>query len=127
LAVGIDLASIPEVRLAVKEFGQGYLRRVFTPAERAFCLGSGNPMAQLAATWAAKEAVVKALGLAEAEAPWHSIEVWRPPNEACQIRLSGAAADAAQERGITGVVVSLSYEGELATAIVIATGATSNA
>jgi holo-[acyl-carrier protein] synthase len=122
LAVGIDLASIPEVRLATEDFGQRYLRRVFTPAELSYCLASGNPVAQLAVMWAAKEATVKAFGMVEAEAPWHSIEVWRRPNGPCQIRLSGAVAQAAEERGIKHLVVSLSCGGDLATAIVVATG-----
>jgi holo-[acyl-carrier protein] synthase len=122
LAIGIDLASIPAVRLAAENFGDVYLRRVFTAAELSYCLAAGNPMAQLAATWAAKEATVKAFGMADAVSPWHSIEVWRRPEDACQIRLSGAAAEAAAERGINHLAVSLSYGGGLATAIVVGTG-----
>jgi holo-[acyl-carrier protein] synthase len=122
LAVGIDLASIPDVRMATEDFGEAYLRKVFTAAELSCCLASGRPMAQLAAAWAAKEAAIKALGMADAVAPWHSIELWRRPNEACQIRLSGAAAHAAERRGINHLAVSLSYGGDLATAVVVATG-----
>lgn len=122
LGVGIDLASIHDVRVATNDFGQRYLGRVFTAAELSYCLASHSPMAQLAATWAAKEATIKAFGMAGAEAPWHLIELCRRPNGACHIRLSGAAAHAAQERGIKHLAVSLSCGGDLATAIVVATG-----
>jgi len=122
VAVGIDLTGIPELRSAVKEFGEGYLRRIFTSAELSYCLATADPMAHLATTWAAKEATIKACGLADMQAPWHDIEVERQPNQVCRIHLGEPAAEAAGGRGIGHLSVSLSYEGDLATAIVVATG-----
>jgi holo-[acyl-carrier protein] synthase len=122
MGVGIDLTSIPELRSTVEQFGQAYLRRIFTSAELSYCLATADPMAQLAAAWAAKEAAIKACGLAGMEAPWHSIEVGRHADHVCRIRLDGAAADLAGERGINHLAVSVSHEGDTATAIVVATG-----
>lgn len=121
VSVGIDLTSVSQVRLSLREFGDRYLQRVFTPTEIADCCASHDPAPHLAARFAAKEATIKALMVEDAYPHWTSIEVRRHPSGWCDIHLSGKAAQLAEAKGIDRFAVSLSHEGDLAAAIVVAT------
>jgi holo-[acyl-carrier protein] synthase len=123
IAVGIDLVSVPDVRQSCCDFGERYLRRVYTAHELEECGQSADPAPRLAARFAAKEATIKALSVEHAQPPWTSIEVWRHPRGWCEIRLTGQAARLAAERRIDRIAVSLSHEGDMAAAVVLATTA----
>jgi holo-[acyl-carrier protein] synthase len=123
VAVGVDLVDVPKVRHALEEFGERYLRRLFTPGEIAYCARSRDPAPHLAARLAAKEAVIKVLGIDDLQPPWTSIEVLRRPAGSCAIGLSGDAARLAADRNIGECTLSLSHEGDLAIAFVVATAA----
>ena len=112
--MGIDLTSVAQVRQSLRDFGDRYLHRVFTPTEIADCCASQDPAPHLAARFAAKEATIKALTVEDAQPPWTSIEVRRHPSGWCGIHLTGEAARLAQARGIDRFAVSLSHEGDLA-------------
>jgi holo-[acyl-carrier protein] synthase len=121
VAVGIDLASVSQVRHSLRDFGDQYLQRVFTGREIADCSASHDPAPHLAARFAAKEATIKALMVEDGQPPWTSIEVRRHPSGWCEIHLTGEAARLADERGIDTFAVSLSHEEDLAAAVVVAT------
>jgi phosphopantethiene--protein transferase domain len=124
LAVGVDLIAVPRVERALERHGERFLRRVFTPAEVIYSRGRAP---ELAARFAAKEAVSKALGvgmriLAPDGVEWHEVEVlgdWRGRPE---VYLRGRAAERAAQLGLTRWAVSLSHEREYAVAFVVATG-----
>ena len=126
LAVGVDLIAVPRVERALERHGERFLRRVFTPAEVIYSRGRAP---ELAARFAAKEAVSKALGvgmriLATDGVEWHEVEVlgdWRGRPE---VYLHGRAAQRAAQLGLTRWAVSLSHEREYAIAFVVATGLT---
>ncbi len=120
LAVGVDLVDIAEVARSVKHFGDRYLRRVFTEHEIACCQGSAEVVAaSLAARFAAKEATLKVLAPVDARPDWRSIEVVRLPSGACKLRLRGAAARLAVERGLGPFALSMTHEAGLAAAVVV--------
>src|SRR5438445_5736332 len=97
MRVGIDLVRVSRVAASLERFGERFLRRVFTPAEIAYATASPSLTAErLAARFAAKEAAVKALGLAETGVGWRQLEVVRQPSGMCQLSLHGAALDAAR-------------------------------
>ena len=121
VAVGVDLVDVPKVRRDLEAFGERYLRRLFTPAEIAYCEQSRDPAPHLAARLAAKEAVIKVLGVDDLQPPWTSIEVLRQPSGSCAIGLSGEAARLASDRNIGECTLSLSHEGDMAIAFVVAT------
>jgi holo-[acyl-carrier protein] synthase len=122
LSVGTDLVRISLVAESVTHFGERFLRRIFTPAERAYAeAGEGLMASRLAARMAAKEALIKALDLAERGVGWSDIEVVRSPSGAPSLRLHGAARLFADEFGVNSLSVSLSHEGDYATATVITT------
>jgi holo-[acyl-carrier protein] synthase len=120
VAVGIDLVNVADVRQAVDDLGEPYLRRVFTAHELDYCNQSADPFPHLAARFAAKEAAIKALLVAGAQPAWTSIEVWRDPQGGCELRLTGTAAELASQRGIANLAVSLTHEGDMAAAVVVA-------
>jgi holo-[acyl-carrier protein] synthase len=123
IGVGVDIASVAEVRQALSDFGEEYLNRLFTSDELSRCRQSPDPARQLAGFFAAKEAVVKVLPGDEPRPPWTSIEV-RPREEGgFELRLLGPAAHLAEQHGIGTLAVSLSREGDMATAVVFAMSA----
>jgi len=119
--VGVDLTRIGEVAASIERFGDRYLHRLFTEHELASCHGHPETVAAgLAARFAAKEATIKVLKPVAARPEWRSMEVRRAPNGACEMRLTDRAARLADELGITDLAVSLSHEGDLAAAVVVA-------
>jgi len=128
LRVGVDLVPVADVAASVERMGRRYLYRIFTAHERA-CARIGNMdrpptrsiySAQvLAARFAAKEAVVKALRPHGARPEWRSIEVHRTDGGWCELRLTGLAADLAAEAGISELSVSITHEPMLAAACVV--------
>ncbi|OFW22057.1 MAG: holo-[acyl-carrier-protein] synthase, partial [Acidobacteria bacterium RIFCSPLOWO2_02_FULL_59_13] len=62
VGIGVDLIEVSRLRLAIERHGERFLRRVFTPAEIAYCQSKKNPYERFAARFAAKEAAMKALG-----------------------------------------------------------------
>lgn len=118
--LGTDIVSVTRIEKLLRERGQLFLARWFTPLEIDYCLGKAHPSRHLAARFAAKEAVVKALGCAwDGPLPWRSIEVVRDRRGVPAVRLSGAVQDVARDAGVRGIQVSLSHCDEFATAIAL--------
>ena len=119
LRTGVDLIEIERVRAAAERFGPRFLQRIFTPEELEEV--GGNP-ASLAARFAAKEAVAKALGTGIGIVGWQEIEILRCASHQPNLRLSGAAASLAAELGLHTWSLSLSHSQTHAIAVVIAAG-----
>ena len=117
LRVGIDLVQVSRIVESIDAFGDRFLARVFTDDEVAYARSTHDVAARLAARFAAKEAVKKALRLDGVG--WRDIEVVRAPDGACDIALHGAACAAL---GTGALALSMSHEGDHATAVVIASG-----
>jgi holo-[acyl-carrier protein] synthase len=121
--VGIDLVQVSRIAESLERFGERFLRRIFTEGEIAYARAEPAQMAErLAARFAAKEATIKALRLAEHPVNWRDIEVRRTTSGACEIDLHGRLASS---WGTGPLVVSLSHEGDYATAVVISCASTS--
>ncbi len=116
-AVGIDTIEIPRVRHVLERHGERFLKRVFTPEEVAFCRGR---VPELAARFAAKEAVMKALGTGVRGIGWREIEVLPDGRGKPLVYLYGSAKDRAKEMGLEGIDISLSHERQYAVASVVA-------
>jgi len=122
VGIGLDLIEVERVRRAWTRFGDRFVRRILTPAERGAL--HGDPAGFLAARLAAKEAAFKALGTGWASGvTWRDVEVLRTSSGAPEIRLGGAAGRACARRGGAGVHVSLSHTHGHAAAVVVITGA----
>lgn len=119
LTSGIDLFEIERMQQAIQRYGERFLRRVFTPHELAEV---GDNPASLAARFAAKEAVAKALGCGIGVVSWQEIEIQRGERRQPVLHLHGAAANLAAELGLDAWSVSLSHTQTHAVAMVVATG-----
>lgn len=119
LRTGVDLIEIARVRAAIDAYGERFLTRVFTEGEVKCC---GQRVESLAARFAAKEAVAKALGAGiwRDGVAWTDIEVLREASGAPLLRLYGAAAKIAAHFGLQSWSLSLSHDRTHAIAFVVA-------
>jgi holo-[acyl-carrier protein] synthase len=120
LAVGVDMVEIERLERAIERWGERFLRRVYTPLEIEHCRGR---VPELAARFAAKEAISKALGvgiwwrggIAWTEAEVRSNRLGKP-----EVTLHGRAAEYARQQGLDQWAISLSHTDEHAIAMVVA-------
>lgn len=124
LTTGVDILSVARVEEALARYGDRFLQRVFTDAEIAYCRGRAP---ELAARFAAKEAVSKALGvgmrtLARDGIGWHEAEVINGTSGKPDVHLHGRAAQLARDLGLTQLSLSITHEREYAVAFVVALG-----
>ncbi|MBN1876383.1 MAG: holo-ACP synthase [Anaerolineae bacterium] len=122
LTTGVDLVKIPRIERLLARYGERFLARVYTPAEIHY---SRQRVAELAARFAAKEAVSKALGvgmrvLSPLGIGWHDVEVLNDKRGKPYLLLHNRARVLAQELELTEWSVSLSHDGNLAVAFVVA-------
>ena len=116
LVSGVDIIEIHRIRDVAKRYGERFLRRVYTEGEIAYCRDRAP---QLAGRFAAKEAVMKALGTGVRGVRWKEIEVLRKRGQAPTVQLHGAALIRAKRLGIDHLSVSLSHSQEYAVAFVV--------
>jgi len=117
LRTGVDLIDIERVHETIERQGQKFIRRVFTQAEQDECAGRAS---SLAARFAAKEAVAKALGVGIGDVRWVDIEIKSDKNKAPYLILHGEGERLANELGLTSWSLSLSHTEEQAIAFVVA-------
>jgi holo-[acyl-carrier protein] synthase len=114
--IGIDLIEIHRIQESISRWGERFLKRIYTEAELKVYR---DKIESLAARFAAKEAVMKALNVRSNSISWQEIEVLASPSGKPEINLSGKAANQAHELGLCGFEISLSHTKENAVAIVI--------
>jgi len=117
LVTGIDLIEIERIADAIERHGDRFLNRIFTPRELADCGGRAE---SLAARFAAKEAMAKALGCGIGDISWQEVEIQREENGAPKLHLSGESARLAKEKGLETWSVSLSHSKSHAVAMLVA-------
>ena len=119
IGVGLDATEIERVADLIEHYGDRFLQRVFTEEEIAYCRARRDFASSFAARFAAKEAVMKALGTGHSHGVfWTGIEVARrygPP----QIRFHGGAAERFKALGGTSSLLTLTHSRELAIAHVM--------
>lgn len=121
LRVGIDIVRVSRIAESLERFGNRFLQRIFTPDEIAYAAAAPALQAErLAARFAAKEAGLKALQLADRGIRWTDLEVRRAQCGDCELQLHGTARAAARLSGIASWALSLSHEGDYAAAVVMA-------
>lgn len=117
LSVGVDLIETPRVTRALERWGARFLGRVYTSAELAYCRGR---IPELAARFAAKEAISKALGTGLVGVDWREMEVLADGRGKPLVTLYGRALARAQELGLQRWAISLTHTDEQALAFVVA-------
>jgi holo-[acyl-carrier protein] synthase len=119
LSSGIDLIDLTRFEQTLQRQGVRFLQRIFTPQE--LCQ-FGDQLESLAARFAAKEAVAKALGCGIGVVSWQDIEVLADENRAPTLTLHAAARQRAKELGLQYWSISLSHSHQQAIAMAVAVG-----
>jgi holo-[acyl-carrier protein] synthase len=123
VGIGVDVVTVARIAAARRRHGDRFLRRVFTDGELAHSRLADTRDERVAARFAAKEAVMKALGTGvSAGVGFRQIEILSLPSGQPVVRLSGAAAARAQALGGATMHISMSDQGEWAAAMAILEG-----
>lgn len=114
--IGVDIIEIPRIAGAIERLGHRFLRRVYTEREIA---RYRDRVPSLATRFAAKEAVMKVLGIGFRGLSWQDIEILSDPRGKPVVYLHGKAQARAEALGIRSVTVSLSDSKEYAVAMAL--------
>ena len=119
VGIGIDAVDVDRFRRALDR-RPTLAERVFTEGERAYAAVARDPTLRLAARFAAKEAVMKALGVGLGAFAFHDVEVVTDASGAPRLAVGGRAASRASTLGVTGWRLSLTHTHRLAAAVAVA-------
>lgn len=120
VGIGLDAIETARINRLIMTKGDAFALRVFTPSEIAYCESKKNKAQHYAARFAAKEALMKALGTGKQFGlSWQEIEVYNDALGKPGIKLSGRALELARERGVGAIHLSLTHLKEMAIAVVI--------
>lgn len=118
--LGLDIVSVARIKRLHDEYGRQFAGRIFTPVEIEYCENKQNPYPHLAARFAAKESLLKAVGLGLRDGlSWQQIEVVNDPKGAPKLILTGRASEILSEMEIVDTLLSISHTDELAVAEVL--------
>jgi holo-[acyl-carrier protein] synthase len=117
LRSGVDIIEVDRIDNAILRHGQRFFDRFYTSQE---LIDSDGQTPSLAARFAAKEAVAKALGTGIGEVAWKDIEVVTGPRREPMLRLHGQARELANSMGLTDWAISLSHTEQHAVAVAVA-------
>ena len=123
IGCGIDLVKIERIEKIIKRWGDNFIFRIFTPLEREYCeKKKGNKYQSYAGRFAAKEALLKSLGLGLRGVNWKEIEIEN--NELGQpiIETSGKLKNIASVKGVSKYFITISHTKDYAIAQVILEG-----
>ena len=123
VGIGVDVVNIAKFGANVSRT-PGYIEAVLTPRERVDEAGEPRTVSSLAARYAAKEALAKAVGLPPGSG-FHETEVLVEPDGRPYLVTHGALSEAAQSLGVSSWHLSLATEGDVAMAYVVAEGRSS--
>ena len=114
--IGVDIIEIARIERVIARWGESFLHRVYTDLELRLCR---KKLSSLAARFAGKEAVIKALGPKNKGIGWKEIEILSDSSGKPSVRLYGKAQNQAHSLGLDNLAISLSHSKEYAVAFVI--------
>jgi holo-[acyl-carrier protein] synthase len=123
VGIGTDIVECPRIGKMIEQYGELFLRRIYTEREIRHCQSRKHAIEHFAGHWAAKEAILKALGTGRRDGVgWSDVEVRNGSNGALQVMIRGAAKDVAKSRGVGDVLISIAHCRTYATAYAMAIG-----
>ena len=115
-SVGVDIVEIARIKKAIARWGEGFLHRIYTELELNL---SHKKPPSLAARFAGKEAVIKAIGTQTKGIGWREIGILAEPSGKPLVHLYGKAQNQADSLGLDKLTISLSHSKEYAVAFVV--------
>ncbi len=123
VGIGTDITDCLRIARMIERYGEAFLRRVYTAGEIQYCHSRKQATQHFAGRWAAKEAVLRALGTGwRPGIAWHDLEVRTEPGGRPAVAVRGGAREAIEQAGIAQVLVSISHCRTHAVAYAIALG-----
>jgi holo-[acyl-carrier protein] synthase len=119
LGIGVDLVECDRFRLALERRPR-IAERLFSDAEREYAYRHKEPVPRLAARFAVKEAVMKAMGVGLWKFALRDVEVTRLPSGQPEVALHDKAAALAQERGVGSWLLTITHTDSMAMAVAVA-------
>ncbi len=121
VGIGTDIVECLRIAQMIERHGEQFIGRVYTPHEIEYCSVRKAATQHYSGRWAAKEAVLKAIGTGWVRGiSWRDVEVINDMGGQPSIRLSGGALEICQKRGIDRVLISISHCRSHATAYALA-------
>lgn len=121
VGIGFDMIDLADFGRTLARSGERFLRRIYTQGEIRYCRAQPHSSHSFALRFAAKEASMKALGVAGDEGlEWRDFEVASEPSGRPVVVLHGKAAARARQLGIASLILSLSHSQSAAGAVAIA-------
>ena len=123
IGIGTDITECLRIARMIERHGDLFINRVYTPAEIRYCQNRKQTTEHFTGRWAAKEAVLKALGTGWRRGiSWRDVEVVNEPGGKPIVSVHGGAKQVVEDLGITRLLISISHCRTHATAYAIATG-----
>jgi holo-[acyl-carrier protein] synthase len=123
VGLGVDIAEVERIQGAIERQGERFLRRIYTPAEIAYCERFRNKFERYAGRFAVKEAAMKALGTGWSQGVrWVDIEVTREKGGKPVLALAGEAGKIAERMGVKNIAITITHTEKQALAQVIFEG-----
>jgi holo-[acyl-carrier protein] synthase len=128
VGIGTDIIECLRIAQMIERHNETFIQRVYTDYEIRYCSARKSATQHYAGRWAAKEAVLKAIGTGWIKGiSWRDVEVRNQAGGKPSIRLSGGALEASEQRGIDEIQISISHCRSHATAFALAMGRTDEA
>jgi holo-[acyl-carrier protein] synthase len=110
LGIGTDITEIERVERMLERHGEFFRTRVYTDTELEYCQARKNEAQHFAGRWAAKEAILKAVGTGWITGiSWRDVEVVNEPSGKPVVRLHRGALEEATKRGIREILITISH------------------
>lgn len=110
VGIGVDIVEISRIKQAAKKWSDSFLKRIFTSKELAYASGKSIPYQHLAARFAAKEAVLKAIGDSTIHRiEWVNVEILNDEHGKPVVNLLGQAKKIMQDKNISDIIISMSH------------------
>ena len=121
VGIGTDIVECLRIAQMIERHAESFIQRVYTPLEIEYCSSRKAATQHYAGRWAAKEAVLKALGTGWIRGiSWRDIEIRNHPGGKPSIALAGGAREVCETNGVAEVHISISHCRSHATAYAIA-------
>ena len=121
--IGTDIIECLRIAQMIERHGEHFINRVYTDHEIQYCSARKSATQHYAGRWAAKEAILKAIGTGWIRGiSWRDVEVHNLPGGQPVVKLRGGAREAVEQRGSTDVLIGISHCRSHATAYALAKG-----